>query len=281
MVKFLLNYCFLCGELVVMINKFNPEIKEALLKNELVIFVGAGLSTNFGFPSWKDLVKEILEMLIEYDGAYRNYLPLLDDPAIDILTILGFIKIKGDEKKVRDYIEERFTIPTSTTTETLQLHRKLFEVSQKVITTNYDGLLEDASGIKKVCYNNRHRVSNLNTYDNYIFKIHGDYEEAAECILFLDDYKALYEKDHAAINELKNLIRNSTIIFVGFSLSDPFVTSIFKYIKELYDGLIRSHYVLTTSNDDFSEFGVKTLKLDSYNEIDGYLEELINIKKKN
>lgn len=266
-----------------MTNRFNPDIEEAIRKNELVIFVGAGLSINYGFPNWTNLVKEILEELQKYESAYSTYIPLLKDPYFNVLTILDLIKKRNDENKVRDFLENRFVIEDNTPEEKFLVHKLLLQVSKKIITTNYDSLIEHAAekSIKKVfSYSNQHRVSKLNTYEEYIFKLHGNYEEAADCILFLEDYEKLYSEEHPAINELKNIISNQTIIFIGFSLNDPYVASIFSHIKKLYSGLKPSHYILTTGDEDFSEYGVKKIKLNSYDETKDYLSELVEVKKK-
>jgi hypothetical protein len=262
-----------------MVNKFNPEIIEAMKKDELVFFVGAGFSTGFGLPSWVGLVKNILDKLTQYNSKYATYIPLLNDDDVDLLTILDFVKKGGQEARVRGFLETSFHLDNINTLD-LKKHKKLLDVSKKIVTTNYDCLLEEAAGrdVQKVVYTNKYKIANLPSYDKFIYKVHGDYEEPDKCVFFRDDYIKFYGQDNAPLNELKKLISSKCIVFIGFSLSDPYVRDLFDFIHQLYGGLRKPHFMLTTSNDNFTQYGVEVLKLNSYDELEQYLDDLIAIK---
>ncbi|WP_336779828.1 SIR2 family protein [Paenibacillus illinoisensis] len=263
-----------------MINKVNPDIIDAIKNDSLVFFVGAGFSLDYGYPLWSDLVKTMLKKLQAYNESYSDYIPLLNHKHIDVLSILDFIK--GEESRVRDYIEQEFQF-NETKSDKLRKHKKLFEITKKVITTNYDRLLEEAAGkeIPSVVYTNKNKMSNLSDMNSYIFKIHGDFEDSANCVLFREDYERLYSNDQAAIQELKNIVTSKCILFVGFSLTDPYFREVLKKLKSMYHNLKKPNYILTTSADDFTEFGVQPFYFDNHSQIEEYLDQLIEEKAKN
>ena len=43
--------------------KIKNQINEASKSNQLVVFIGAGMSNNFGFPTWNSLVKQMYQQL--------------------------------------------------------------------------------------------------------------------------------------------------------------------------------------------------------------------------
>ncbi|MGR5972886.1 SIR2 family NAD-dependent protein deacylase [Bacillus cereus] len=114
----------------------------------------------------------------------------------------------------------------------------MLSISSKLITTNYDQLLEKATDgtIEKVVYTNTHLMGQISNLDSFIFKIHGDHEEADKCVLLKEDYNKLYDYDNAALAQFKNIITNNTVLFIGFSLADPYISNLFQYINTLYKG---------------------------------------------
>lgn len=262
-----------------MVNKLNPDIIQAIKDDSLVFFVGAGFSLEYGYPKWNDLVRSVLEKLKNFKESYGDYIPLLNHQNVDILNILDFIV--EDESRIRDYIEQEFGFIESKR-DKLKKHKKLFEITKKVVTTNYDRLLEEAAGkeVQTVVYTNKNRMSNLSGMNSYIFKLHGDFEDSANCVLFRKDYDYLYSNDQAAIQEIRNIVTSKCILFIGFSLTDPYIRELLKKLKGMYHNLKKPNYILTTSKDNFEEFGVQPFYFDNYAQIEDYLDQLIEEKKK-
>ena len=48
------------------------RIQEASKQDKLVIFVGAGVSTNSGVPMWSKLIESLKDDYIKIPGATRN-----------------------------------------------------------------------------------------------------------------------------------------------------------------------------------------------------------------
>lgn len=106
-------------------------IKKAINNNKLVIFVGAGISRNSGYPSWEELVKNIAQK-IGYDSE-----KLTND---DYLKIPQYYYNSRKEKEYNELIEEFFDIKNP---EPNLLHSAILNLNTyHIVTTNYDDLIE-------------------------------------------------------------------------------------------------------------------------------------------
>ncbi len=61
-----------------MSSQINKGLKEAIQKNELIIFAGAGTSFPLGLPTWKELVIEIIGRINESDSIVNSLKELLE-----------------------------------------------------------------------------------------------------------------------------------------------------------------------------------------------------------
>ncbi|MEX3746522.1 SIR2 family protein [Lysinibacillus xylanilyticus] len=247
-------------------------------ENKVVIFVGSGFSKVCGYPDWHGLVSIFLEKMIEDDPKYKPFLELHKTSTMDILDILN--QIKEEKKIIRDTIYNQFKFIGDN--EDLENHRLLLKISKKIITTNYDPLLERAAGptLQKVVYTNKHLVAKLSNSDSFIFKLHGDYEEADSCVLLREDYEKLYSIENSALEQFKNIITNNVVVFIGFSMSDPYVKFVFDYINKIYEGYEEKNYLITASNDAISHSNIQKVVLNSYDEIPQFLNELYDLALK-
>lgn len=254
-----------------------PQILKAIKNNNLVLFIGSGLSRSLGFPDWKGLVEEILRELAKEDPKYNDMIEILNNNFFNEIEILE--KIKGKKSEIYGVLDRIFDVPNNEFTN-LSLHKKLGSLSTKIITTNYDKALETATGFKKVQFDNNYHIANLSKLDNYVFKLHGCIESPDKCILFEEDYEELYSDKKGAIERLRNIIADQTIIFIGFSLSDPYVKRQFEYISKVYKGLSNKHYIISTDNTTIEESGIEPIIITDWEQgFDNFLDSLIEQKK--
>lgn len=252
----------------------NTQIIEAMQKDKLILFVGAGLSISKGYPTWNELIEKILNKLEENDDTYKHFIPLLSGGKMDALQVLDIIKAK--RKEVFEVLEDSIKIPIDDSN--LKLHKKIGEISKKIITTNYDKLLETATGFSKITHSSEYNIASLSDRDNFVFKIHGCIDEPDHCILFQEDYINLYNET-ATVERLKGFISDYTILFIGFSYSDPFVKSLFEHINKVYKGLSTKHFILTT--EELSIDGIENIILKNWGELDLFFDFLISKKDVN
>ncbi|QGQ95825.1 hypothetical protein EHS13_13535 [Paenibacillus psychroresistens] len=255
--------------------RINQQIIDAIQKDKLVLFIGSGFSKSLGLPDWNGLVRAFLIELLNEDSSYQILLDGLESKKffteIEILE-----KIKDHKQLIYRIMDDIINIEKDHMGN-LGFHKKLGEISNKIITTNYDKSLEYANNYRKIIYDNDYHIANLS--ENYILKLHGCIEDPAKCILFKDDYVELYKENNSAIERFKNIITDKTILFIGFSFSDPFVRQQFEYIQKVYKGLSGNHFIITTEDVDFNAYGIQPLKIDNWGQaFDDLLTSLIEIK---
>lgn len=253
--------------------ELNDAIKNALGNNTLIIFVGSGLSINLGLPNWETLVCDVIDQ-VEND-TYRNVTPLIKGGILSPLQGLDIIE-KEYKKEIYNYVEKRFTVDESSN---LELHKKLFDISGRIITTNFDNALELSAKDAYVVVDSSFKISNIKEYKKCIFKIHGcSKTDASKCIIFSEDYKKHYEKENATILKLKDLFINNTILFIGFGFKDPFVNELFGYLDKLFESN-NIHYALTDSENNAPKLDyIKTINIGSFDAIGEFLDKCIAYK---
>lgn len=209
------------------------QLVELMVAGAVVPFVGAGISASAGFSSWKDhlrrqgktahIASEHIEALLT-SGAYETVLEEIED-------------VRGREvfiQEIRDEFSRNLTIP-----DVVWRISELF--TDTVITTNYDRLLEQSFETGEV---GRVQVINgLNALEQpdpkkiTVIKLHGDIREPKRCILSKNQYDEAYGNGslnmHKPIPKLLAYhYRNSSLLFLGCSLSNDRTVQVFRKIRE-------------------------------------------------
>lgn len=273
-----------------------PEkLEKAKLDNNLVIFVGAGCSIPLNFPSWKKLIENILEELnnnhgLTSDTNFKNILNGVQSDTKSLFEALNLIERDSNlgviyKTKSKEIVNAQIDSVSSALPEQSKVHSLLWNISSKIITTNYDKALEKyiPKSINPKIFDNKNPFQGLKSQlsdAQFLHKIHGDYENPDSIILFESDYKEIYEKDDYNKDALTTHFKDKTILFIGFSLTDPFVNDLFTNIKKIYNGhTVNEHYAFTIKNEDFTKYDVTNIPIDNWNEgLLVYLTELEKIK---
>ncbi|HEY0669945.1 MAG TPA: SIR2 family protein [Sphingobacteriaceae bacterium] len=259
-------------------NLFIEYIKR---KKDIIIFAGAGTSMNSGLPSWVGLTESILNKIATLFNK-PELKGLIDPMKSGLITPIDALKNVSDKvyrSEVYSVIREQLAIDNS---KKLDLQTKLLSLSSKIVTTNYDLAFESASDDKlTVITNNRpDLLQTLHRSEKFIFKLHGDQKDLDHSVLFAEDYKKLYGAPNASTQELTKLFTDYTIVFVGVSFNDPYVSSLFDFIDTLYDGIKDKHFIITSEIkfDDFRQYLVP-IKISAYNQADVLVDELVGIRQ--
>jgi len=253
------------------------EIQDAIKKNELVIFAGSGLSKRFNLPTWTKLTEEIINNINEQ--RFLDLIPTLKSGIFSSIEILD--RLHTERSKVSSYIKNNFKIESN---QDFSLHKKILELTDSIITTNYDNAFEEAASNKIIPTKSTSsfNISEINKEKKpYIFKIHGCYTEPDNCIIFSNQYKTLYDGDTATKEKLKAIFIDKTIVFVGFSFNDPDINLIFNNLNNIFDGNIR-HFILTTEANNFKAFSfLKAIPIHDYDvSLTSFFNECIDYKRK-
>lgn len=265
------------------------RLKEAIENDELVLFIGSGLSWKLKntagntLGGWKEMVSSMLSYLKdkEYITAKEQRFCLKLEP----IKALQRLENKGiDREKVRDFLQGYFTLGKENK---FPLQEKLYSLSTKIITTNYDLAFEEAIEKldKEKAYKGQNKkLSKLLADPVFLFKLHGCIEDINSMVLFPSDYRKLYnnyDRDAAlALLVFKFLIFSKTFLFIGTGMDEHQIINFFEEIKEVRDSFNQKHYIITTDPLSIPTNFLTSIKISDYNEIPSYIDQLLDIKKK-
>lgn len=279
-------------------------------KNHPVLFVGTGLSLRYLEQSytWDGLLGKIAYDLC---GNHEYYLDLkgksvrASDGLVDYRLVADYLesdfndRVKDDRngsfKKVNDAYYEyaknkglypsRFKIyvcdllKSISYKDSMSEEIDLFKRSRKniscVITTNYDGMMEDIFGFSPLVGNS---ILLSNPYGS-VYKVHGCVSDPKKIILTTDDYNEFDEKYHLIRAQLLSLFIHNPIVFLGYSVNDSNIKNILKTIYSYVDAnseqarKIERNFLLVEYDKDSTSLEVTSHDI----EMEGY--KLIRINK--
>ena len=263
-------------------------LKEAIEKDELVLFIGAGLSCELkntegtALGGWKEMVLSMLSYLNKEDHItdeeQKSYKKL------EPIDALKELKKKGIDKNiVGDFIKRYFTLGEENN---LSLQEDLFKLSTKIITTNYDRAFEiaaDELNNNKAYKTRNYEISRLKKAPVFLFKLHGCIEHIDSMVLFPSDYEDLYKSKSQdakhVLQALRNLIFNKTFLFIGTGLGDHQINSIFKEIKRTQGNYDQGHFIITPNPLNKSLNFLTRIEINDYAEIPSVIKQLLYIKE--
>ena len=265
-----------------------PGLKEAIEADDLVLFIGAGLSWNLkntdneSLEGWDKMVKSITSHLNK-KGHITDELKQACDALEPIETLKILENRRKSKREVGEFIKHYFALGKEND---FSFHKKLFSLSTKIITTNYDRAFEEAvPDLQKVkAYKGKDdKLTRLKKESDFLFKLHGCIEHIDFMVLFPSDYDKLYkskgrEAKHA-LYALRNLIFNKTFLFIGTGLGDPQINGIFKEINRIQGIYNQKHYIITDKPLEDSLSFLISIKVTSYKEIPEVIDQLLEIKQ--
>ncbi|MBN9660063.1 MAG: SIR2 family protein [Acidobacteria bacterium] len=227
-----------------------PDLLKAIADDRAVAFLGSGLSLAAGLPDWPGLLKELaqqahasgqvtdleLTQLIEW-AAQPDYL-MLADALVNKLGRGNFVR----------FMKEKFGGVTAPT----EVHKELTRVPfAAYITTNYDTLLEDAWSEV-----NRKRLEVFTHEDQselrdpfrnrrpFLVKVHGDIHGPDTLVLGLQDFRKVIHENRAYARFMEDVLSRFSLVFLGYSLSDPDVLNTLDELVSVFDSVPGQHFAL-------------------------------------
>ena len=264
-------------------------LKEAIEKDELVLFIGAGLSWNLkntegkALGGWKEMVSSILSYLKD-----KEYITAEEQQSCEELGPIKALQRlennKIDKRVIGHFVKRYFKLGKENN---FSLQEKLYSLSTKIITTNYDLAFEKP--IKKLrkekAYKGQnHKLSKLMEDPVFLFKLHGCITKIKSLVLFPSDYRKLYnnyDRDAAfTLLAFKFLIFSKTFLFIGTGMDESQIINFFEEIKDIRGFYNQEHYIITTNPLNIPTNFLTSIKINDYAEIPSYIDKLLDIKEK-
>ncbi|MCD9575072.1 SIR2 family NAD-dependent protein deacylase [Flavobacterium soyae] len=205
------------------------RIFELIRNEEVVLFVGAGMSMYAGCPSGAKLAEILHNGLTEElkKDITLNY--DLSKLAEEICNIKG-----GNKNYLFSTLKKEFQkIPLSTETHQLLARIPHFK---NIITTNYDTLIESTNNNIEVIRKSADYTI-VDPKKQLLFKIHSDLSDTENIILTTTDYNNYFSKskeDSVFWNAIKDRLASNHILFIGYGMEDSNINVLLdKIIQEL------------------------------------------------
>lgn len=228
------------------------RLKEIYKRDDLVLFLGAGVSKEAGVPEWGSLISDLMVKMIEEKlkdnninmnkneqvkiiedmKEFNDYSPLLQTSYIKIGLGNSF------EKEVAKALYRNFSNKNKGTSPLLKSLAKLCTPPRNgfgikaVVTYNFDDLLEINLDEKNILYKSIYReIDTANIDELPVYHVHGflprntenDTELSKSLLVFSEDgYHTLYNDPYSWSNIIQlNYLRENTCLMVGLSMTDP------------------------------------------------------------
>ena len=221
------------------------EIVEAALSNNLVLFCGAGISTESKLVLKSSLYTEMLNELKKIP-TIKNDLDLSFSKLMSLYTNTFF---KGRQKlliKIKERFDYIKSFPQLLDIAT-RFHR---EVSanpyiETIITTNWDTYFEDFCDCSPIV--NDKDCSLWDAFTKRVFKVHGSINNVASIVATEEDYEDSYQNlaNNLTGSMLKSLLASKTVVFIGFSFGDEDLNKLFDILKEKLGNMSNQFYLVT------------------------------------
>ncbi|MCP4353499.1 MAG: CHAT domain-containing protein [Desulfobacterales bacterium] len=242
---------------------FLTELSKLLSKEDIILFIGHGLSAIAGLPDWMTLIRPLAQ-------SVRYQLPT-EDKLITTDHLLTAAQHYENQRSRQSLIQHLRDALESTLVKTATAHKIISTLPVNVIfTTNYDNLIERALDEANRRPNIIVSELDLSFWDEgrvQLIKLCGDLNRPESIIITKRDFNTYCTTRSRLAERLRTTLESKTALFIGYSLQDPFFNQIWDHIGLDFGNLRRRSYaVLFDANpmetDDLRQRGIHVINLE-------------------
>ena len=271
------------------------SLKFKYQKEEIVLFLGAGVSFDSGVPLWSELINKLLSKMISSRFKESKVQPDQLSKIIDLayqnqdnssITQMRYIRSAFDDATYNKLVHDAlYSNNPSINTNLLKAISAVCVPTrnhvgvQGIVTYNFDDLIERRLKRDNVSVNSIYDEKGCtNSSELSVFHVHGflpKYYEEEIChdlIFSEEDYHRVYRDAYCWSNLVQlNYLREKSCLFIGCSLSDP-------NLRRLLDVASRSdekprHFALMRRPKIKKSNGLSKNDIETYTRIDMSIKE--------
>ena len=249
------DYCDICKNYHDF--EFPEDLFEAFVNHDVVIFAGAGISTENRniFPT--TLYEDILAENKNRDDEVSSFSKVMSE----------FCKKKGGRRQIIERITERIDYVRSFPelySSTVTFHSYLARIPcvTEIVTTNWDDFFESECHATPYVY--EPDIAFWEKPGRKVLKLHGSINNLGSIVVTNEDYEKRYDSLNSGLvgSQLKLLVANKKVVFIGYSFSDEDFNRIFSFVRSQIGDFIKKPYIITldkSKNDKWHELGLEPI----------------------
>jgi tetratricopeptide (TPR) repeat protein len=229
------------------LNSLLDDLKNEIARSQTVVIIGAGVSIGAAnrhkCASWTGLLHDGVDRCVELNrlpSAMTDSLRLqIDSGDLDFLLLAAEIVSKKlgapNDGEYRRWLRETIGALKAENKEVIQA---LSDLGAVLATTNYDGLIEEVTGLPPITWNDGARVERvLRGDEKAVLHLHGYWENPQSVILGIRSYEQILGDDHAQTMQ-RAVAALKSILFVGCGegLNDPNFGSLLEWTGKIFAG---------------------------------------------
>lgn len=208
-----------------------PHLVNRIAEHQWVLFLGSGVSASCANeagerpPTWRTLLTQLADLI--QDEVTRELARKLIE-RYDLLGAADHIRYSLVQEHnlngYQSYLREAVEGPTIDRYKPSKLMEILLSLDPRVVfTTNFDKLFERGSneGYATYKFDDPGLSNAVRIGTPVLVKLHGSVDAIDRIVLTRNDYRRARRDGRSAFEMLSALSLTSTILFVGYSLSDP------------------------------------------------------------
>lgn len=244
--------CAICGTHYAI--DIPDDVVDAARRKDLIVFAGAGISTErpdlFPETFYEEIVAQVPE------GHRGEPFPTVMQ---EFESIFGRRELIARLIKRIEYVSTFRTLQNRTTA----FHREIATISQldAIFTTNWDDFFERFAGARPFVLDEDFAFFDL--AERRVLKLHGSITSLSTIVATTSDYehKEADWQESVMGAKLRDYLATKTLVFVGYSMTDPDFRSVYHSILERMGDMRGPAYVATPA-DFTNEFGLRHLRTD-------------------
>jgi len=232
------------------------ELAHAVRSRKCILFAGSGLSSAAGYPTWGEMVLRLVEKAREIPRAKTQGLDELVEKK-DWFSLAEFARMTLTPYDFGQVLKAMF----GSTAQPSHAHELIARTDFRgIITTNYDRLLEITLTRVRNDLPSAFTTKGIDAMavalfapELFIYKMHGDIGEPSSIVLTASDYDRMILFSPHSRSFLHGAMLNYTLLFVGYSLSDPDFQLVLRELSLMFQNYVPKHFALVPNGGDFAE----------------------------
>ena len=243
------------------------DLVKMIERRQVVVVVGSGvsMSTNRNSPTWRGLIKSGIQHCRTIGANERwcqlvsGQLELHDEPDM-LLSAAELVHNKLSANGGGELARWLRTMFESLKVVDPAVIKALAALDLPLLTTNYDDLIEKATGLQYVTWKDSRHVARVGRKDDRrVLHLHGHWDAPESLVLGIRSYETVKSSEHTQAI-MRALAMTNSLLFVGCGeegLNDPNFGNFLSWLDavETTAGVEHRHYRLVTRKDSFTPRG--------------------------